>query len=167
MADRVVDPDESVQVEDIDDALKTLIVTVLNEAADKVEADEELIPFTGLAVKENLFIEEHDKDSVEDCYLAARQEVQGARGATAYAFCYDGYLDTDKGQMDAIICEAGLPGEENAYAFGYFYDEDGVEREITYIGLAPNFMEKLKLELEVEGTIRDDQELPEEEPVEE
>ena len=46
-----------------------------------------------------------------------------------------------------------MPGEEQGYAFGYLYDEDGIEREVVYIGPAPNFMENLKLELEVEGTL--------------
>ena len=55
--------------------------------------------------------------------------------------------------MKALIAEGGLPGEEQGYAFGYLYDEDGIEREVVYIGPAPNFMENLKLELEVEGTL--------------
>ena len=51
---------------------------------------------------------------------------------------------------DCIIAEGGLPGEEEGYAFGYLYDEEGIDREIVYIGPAPNFMENLKLELEME-----------------
>ncbi len=153
MIDRVVDPENDIPVEDVDDVLKAVIVAVLDEAADKMEAGKDVIPFTGLAVKENLFIETHPGDDAEECFLAARKEVQGARGATAYAFCYDGYVDTDEGQKDALIAEGGLPGEEQGYAFGYLYDENGIEREVVYIGPAPNFMENLKLELEVEGTL--------------
>ena len=137
MVDRVVDPENDIPVEDVDDVLKAVIVAVLDEAADKMEAGKDVIPFTGLAVKENLFIETHPGDDAEECFLAARKEVQGARGATAYAFCYDGYVDTDEGQKDALIAEGGLPGEEQGYAFGYLYDEDGIEREVVYIGPAP------------------------------
>ena len=140
MVDRVVDPENDIPVEDVDDVLKAVIVAVLDEAADKMEEGKDVIPFTGLAVKENLFIETHPGDDAEECFLAARKEVQGARGATAYAFCYDGYVDTDEGQKDALIAEGGLPGEEQGYAFGY-------------LGPALNFMENLKLELEVEGTL--------------
>ena len=98
MVDRVVDPENDIPVEDVDDVLKAVIVAVLDEAADKMEEGKDVIPFTGLAVKENLFIETHPGDDAEECFLAARKEVQGARGATAYAFCYDGYIDTDSGE---------------------------------------------------------------------
>lgn len=152
MADREVDA--TVQpVEDIDAVLKAVIKTVLDEAAAKLEAGEDIIPFTGLAVKENLFIETHPGDSAEECFLAARKEVEGARGATAYAFCYDGYVDTDDGQRDVIIAEGGMPGADTGYAFGYLYDDSGIDRTIVYIGPAPNFMSGLRMELEMEGTV--------------
>ena len=153
MADRVVDPENDTPQHDIDDVLKAVIQAVLNEAVEKMENGEDIIPFTGLAVKENLFIETHPGDTAEDCFLAARCEVQGARGATAYAFCYDGYIYTEDGIRDAIIAEGGLPGEEEGYAFGYLYDDSGIQKEIVYIGGAPNFMKDLKLELEVEGSL--------------
>ena len=153
MAERMVDPEATAPEEDIDDVLKTVIRAVLDEAAGRMEAGEEVVPFTGLAVKENLCIETHPGDDVEECFLAARREVEGARGATAYAFCYDGYIETEDGMRDALIAEGGLPGEEQAYAFGYLYDDKGINREITYIGPAPNFMENLKLELDMEGSL--------------
>lgn len=153
MSDRMVDPENNTPTEDIDDVLKAVIAAVLDEAAGKLEAGEEVVPFTGLAVKENLFIETHPGDDVEACFLSARREVQGARGATAYAFCYDGYIETDEGTRDALIAEGGLPGQEEGYAFGYLYDDGGIDREIVYIGPAPNFMENLKLELEMEGSL--------------
>ena len=153
MAERMVDPEAKAPEEDIDDVLKTVIRAVLDEAVTKMEAGEDVVPFTGLAVKENLFIETHPADDVKECFLAARREVEGARGATAYAFCYDGYIETEDGMKDALIAEGGLPGEEQAYAFGYLYDENGINKDITYIGPAPNFMENLKLELDMEGTL--------------
>lgn len=153
MSERVVDPEANDLESDIDDVLKTVIRAVLDEAAAKMESGEEVVPFTGLAVKENLFIETHPGDDVEECFLAARREVQGARGATAYAFCYDGYIETEDGVRDVLIAEGGLPGEEQAYAFGYLYDDEGIDREIVYIGPAPNFMENLKLELDMEGSL--------------
>lgn len=52
MVDRVVDPENDIPVEDVDDVLKAVIVAVLDEAADKMEEGKDVIPFTGLAVKE-------------------------------------------------------------------------------------------------------------------
>ena len=56
MAERMVDPEANAPEKDIDDVLKTVIRAVLDEAAAKMESGEEVVPFTGLAVKENLFI---------------------------------------------------------------------------------------------------------------
>ena len=75
--------------------------------------------------------------------------MRGARGAEAYALCYDGYIETDDGVMDALIAEGGIPGEEAGYAVGYLYTmEEGenpvFEEEPAYVGEAPNFMENLK-----------------------
>ncbi len=153
MADRIVDAEHNTPTEDIEDVLKAVIKAVLDEAADKMDAGEDVIPFTGLAIKENLFIETHPGDNAEECFLSARKEVQGARGATAYAFCYDGYIDTEAGMRDALIAEGGLPGKEEGYAFAYLYDDEGIEREVVYVGPAPNFMEGLKLELDMEGSL--------------
>lgn len=153
MADRMIDPSNNEPQGEITDELKAVIQAVLNEAVSKMEAGEEIVPFTGLAVKENLFIETHPGDDAETCFMLARREVEGARGATAYAFCYDGYLDTEQGMKDAIIAEGGLPGASEAYAFGYIYDESGIKKDIVYIGPAPNFMEGLKLELDIEGSL--------------
>lgn len=153
MADRFIDPENNEPTEELEDILKMVIRACLDEAAQKMEAGEEIVPFTGLAVKENLFIEQHDYEDVEECFNAARQEVQGARGAGAYAFCYDGFIDVKDGQRDCIIAEGGVPGKDEGYAFGYLYDDEGINKEIIYIGPAPNFMAKLKLELEMEGSL--------------
>ena len=47
MVDRVVDPENDIPVEDVDDVLKAVIIAVLDEAADKMEAGKDVIPFTG------------------------------------------------------------------------------------------------------------------------
>ena len=75
--------------------------------------------------------------------------MQGARGAEAYALCYDGYIETDDGTVDAVIAEGGIPGADTGYAICYIYemgDGDSVtfEEEPAYVGEAPNFMIALK-----------------------
>ena len=115
----------------------------------KIEGGEDVIPFTTLVVKDNLFIESHPGDSAEECFEAAEKNVRGARGADCYAFCYDGYIETDDGVKDALIAEGGVPGADEGYAIAYLYevDDEGAytfESEAAYIGEAPNFMAALK-----------------------
>lgn len=167
MADRNVEMDT--ETPEIPEVLESLLVFTLNECKDHIlnGAAEEVhpvdaaeaqdtreiildgsVPFTVLAVKDNLFIETHPGPSPEAVMAAAKHTVEGARGATAYAFCYDGYVETDAGTRDAIIAEGGLPGADEGFAVGYLYRTIGevkmFEAEPVYIGPAPNFMAGLK-----------------------
>lgn len=159
MADRVVE-EEVIEIPEIDETLENVLLYSLKEAKQKLEAGEEVVPFTALAVKDNLFIETHPGETTDACFNAARHTVQNVRGASAYAFCYDGYVDTDEGTKDVLIAEGGIPGEPSGYAIGFLYeapeDEEGtakVESEPVYIGPAPNFMAFL-----VEAELEDEDE---------
>lgn len=171
MADRNIE-NASTEVPEIPDELERVLVFALDEAKGKIEGGEDVIPFTVLVVKDNLFIESHPGDSAEECFEAAEKNVRGARGADCYAFCYDGYIETDDGVKDALISEGGVPGAEEGYAVAYLYevDDEGAysfESEAAYIGEAPNFMEGLKeadayAEDEIEERYRDEDVIAEE-----
>ena len=173
MADRVVESPEN-EVPEIPELLEKVLLFALDEGKEKMEQGAEMIPFTALIVKENLFLETHPGDSAEECFNFAKHTVEGARGAGAYAFCYDGYVETDAGTKDALISEGGLPGEESGIAIGYLYSmndqgEVTFENEAAYIGEAPNFMADLKeaeeySDEEIDGRYSDD-EFPEGEEV--
>ena len=144
MADRVVESSD-VQVPEIPEILEKVLLFSLDEAKEKLSQGSEVIPFTALVVKENLVIENHPGESAEECFNFARHTVEHARGASAYALCYDGYLEVDDGTKDALIAEGGVPGEDAGYAVGYLYEvaDDGAvtfEEEPAYVGEAPNFM---------------------------
>ena len=148
MADRVVE-ETAEEVPDIPEIVEKVILFALEEGKEKLNQGNDLVPFTSLVVRDNLFIETHPGDEPEQCFAEARHTVEGARGADAYAFCYDGYIEIDDGTKDAIIAEGGLPGEDVAYAVGCLYeaDDDGAitfESAPAYIGEAPNFMAGLK-----------------------
>ena len=148
MADRTIEND-STDVPEIPEELERVLVFALDEGKEKLEGGEDLVPFTALIVKDNLFLETHPGENAEECFAAAEANVRGARGAGGYAFCYDGYIETDDGVKDAIIAEGGQPGAEAGYAVAYLYtmDDNGAftfEAEPAYIGEAPNFMEALK-----------------------
>lgn len=147
MADRVVEKSDE-EVPEIPEILEKVLLYTLDEAKQKLSSGDDLVPFTALVVKENLFIETHPGDTSQECYAQAQHTVENARGADAYALCYDGYVETDDGAKDTIIAEGGIPGDPVGYAAGYLYtvDENGVytfEEEPAYIGEAPNYMEHL------------------------
>ena len=148
MSHRTIDqvPAEAPEMEQI---LEAVLLQALEIAREKLDAGELLVPFTALAVGETLFLETHPSEDPEDCFKMAQHTVQHASGALAYAFCYDGYVETDEGELDAIIAEGGVPGGGSGHAVGYLYTVEGegedlkfkVEENPLYIGQAPNFME--------------------------
>ena len=144
MVDREVE-NSDVEVPEIPEILEKVLLFSLDEAKEKMSQGAEVVPFTALVVKENLFIENHPADTAEECFNLARHTVEHARGAAAYALCYDGYIETDDGVKDAIIAEGGVPGEDEGYAVSYLYETDDegnltFEEEPAYVGEAPNFM---------------------------
>ena len=147
MADRMIENKE-MHVPEIPEILEKVLIFALEEAKEKMEQGAELVPFTALVVKDNLFIENHPGEDADECYDSAQRTVEGARGADAYAFCYDGYIETDAGISDSLIAEGGIPGEPEGTACGYIYTIEGetfnFESQPAYIGTAPNFMSELK-----------------------
>lgn len=148
MADRVVENSVN-EVPEIPEILEKVLLFSLNEAKEKLTQGSEVVPFTALVVKDNLFIENHPGESVEACFNAARHTVQNAQGSQGYALCYDGYVEVDEGTKDALIAEGGVPGADKGFAVGYLYEtkEDGsveFEQDPAYIGEAPNFMIALR-----------------------
>lgn len=150
MADREIEND-SQEVPEIPEILEKVLLFSLEEAKEKMAQGAEVIPFTALVVKDNLFIESHPGETAEECFNFAEHTVKGARGADAYALCYDGYIDTDDGQKDALIAEGGVPGEDEGFAVGFLYTvgdgedaEPVFEDEPVFIGAAPNFMGALR-----------------------
>lgn len=148
MADRTVET-PGTEVPHMPEILERVLLYALDEGKQKMSAGAEVVPFTALVVKESVFIETHPGEGAEECFNLARHTVEGARGAIAYAFCYDGYVDTNEGRKDALIAEGGVPGAPNGYAIGLLYSKNE-EGEIvfndnpSYIGEAPNFMDRLK-----------------------
>ena len=148
MADRTIEQVPA-DVPAFEGILEAVLLQTLEIGRESLESGEELVPFTALAVGDTLFTETHPADDSEACFAAAQHTVQNARGASAYAFCYDGYVDTDEGELDAIIAEGGVPGSSEGHAIGYLYTTEGegedfrvkIDGTPLYIGQAPNFME--------------------------
>lgn len=156
MADRTVE-NPGVEIPQMPEILERVLLYALDEGKQKMSEGQEIVPFTALVVKESVFIETHPGENADQCFAAAQHTVSGARGAVAYAFCYDGYIETNEGVKDAIIAEGGVPGASTGYAIGLLYTgdaESGFEfnNNPSYIGEAPNFMERLRDATEYEET---------------
>ena len=97
-------------------------------------------PFTVTVVDEGL--EVNDVSSV-DSPNAVRESVKMLLAQDmpeGYALCYDGWIDTDDGKLDAVIVEVCERGAENAYILALVYTiEDGAytfETDYGYAGPA-------------------------------
>lgn len=137
------------EVPQMPEILERVLLYALDEGKQKMGSGEDIVPFTTLVVRDNVFVETHPGDSAQECFNLAQHTVEGARGANAYALCYDGYIETDDGVRDALIAEGGVPGSPTGYAIGYLYTGvEGVppvfDDSPSYIGEAPNFMDKLR-----------------------
>ncbi|MDO4400773.1 MAG: hypothetical protein Q4D27_07495 [Coriobacteriia bacterium] len=162
MPERKIDPNVT-EVPEMPQVLSSLLAYVVEEGQKKFDEDGDLAPFTAVAVADTLFFEPVEGETPDEMYAFAKHTVEHVRGADAYALCYDGYLDTDKGKRDAIIAEGGVPGAIQGEAVGLVYDvkEDGVReyhRPIAYIGKAPNFMIFLTEESDPRNRVKDEDE---------
>ena len=127
--------------------LENVLRYCLKDAQERMEKGEEIVPFSALAVGETLFMEEHPGDDARECFDAARHTVENARGAAAYGFCYDGFINVgaEMEAKDCLIAEGGCPGEPYGHAIGvpYRIKADGsfdFAEEPIYVSKARNYM---------------------------
>lgn len=139
---------------EIDPTLESVLRYCLDDAKKRMEAGEEIVPFSALAVDKTLFMEEHPGDDPSASFASARKTVAGARGAQAYGFCYDGFVEAEGiggdgiVQRDCLIAEGGTPGADYGHAIGLMYrtDDEGnlkFNDEPIYVSKALNYMVNL------------------------
>ena len=97
-------------VPQLDETLEVLLLQTIEEAQQRMDDGEDVVPFTALLVGESVFEETHTGTTDELLRSSTQSAIEGAEGARAYAFCYDGYVETDDGDKDAIIAEGGMAG---------------------------------------------------------
>jgi hypothetical protein len=95
--------------------LERAVLYALDQGREMLEQSGEFEPFTVLIDGEELYIEEHPAESEEESYASARRTVyQMERVCSAYAFCYDGYVDLEDGTSDALVVEFANKGDKQA-----------------------------------------------------
>lgn len=112
---------------EMDDILERITFYCLDQAQAKLEAGEECTPFTVVVDGDQMFEETFPGDDVMSCRHSAQLNVESSSTfSTHYAFCYDGFLMTDQGQLDAIIVECATNEMDKAYVIARLYeDKDG------------------------------------------
>ena len=96
-----------------------------DEAEQKLTQGGTLDPFTVLVTDEGYELDDHPGETPEECFASAGKLVKES-GASAYAFCYDGYVELDDGtERNALICEAADAGDAQVFAAFYDVDEEG------------------------------------------
>lgn len=143
--------------------LENVLRYCLKDAQERMEKGEVITPFSALAVGETLFMEEHPGEDAQESFDGAKRTVQNARGAAAYGFCYDGFIEVgiEHEKQDCLIAEGGCPGEPYGHAIGVLYTIKGdgsvdFAEEPIYVGSAMNYM------LSLESVLGDDEETADE-----
>ena len=86
---------EEPEAPEMDENLQNVLVTALNEAKRVFLANGgALVPFTALASEGRLDFTSHAAGEVDNCFAEAERCVASSQGKEAYAFCYDGYVET-------------------------------------------------------------------------
>ncbi|MGI6220932.1 MAG: hypothetical protein ACOYIP_03520 [Coriobacteriales bacterium] len=125
----LAEENELIEIDFPEDVQKVLFYSI-DEATKKIETGEELVPFTMVLAGEDLFMDSHPVDEVDECFASARQAINAiAHIADAYVFCYDGYIETEDGDHDMLIAEVGMKGEEKGVAYGLIYELELPETE--------------------------------------
>lgn len=131
---------------ELDEILEKITFYCLEEAKAKLDAGDECAPFTVVVDGDQMFVESHPGDDVETCRANALHTVRSSSTfASHYAFCYDGFLMTDDGQVDALIVECAEAGMEKAYVIALLYEERGedvvYEQQPVYVDNAESFFD--------------------------
>lgn len=129
---------------EMDEVLEQVLAYAVDEAKESLIQTGEFTPFTIVVEGDNMHIESFPGDSPESIRESARDQIKLASSfATHYAFCYDGFIETDGPTLDAIVVECAARDQEDAFAIVCIYQQDDsgegtltFEDELAYLGEA-------------------------------
>lgn len=154
--------DNEVQEEtlELDEILEKITFYCFEEAKENINADGECAPFTVVVDGDQMFVENHPGDDVETCRANALHTVKSSSSfASHYAFCYDGFLMTDDGQVDAIIVECAEANMDQAYVIALLYKEHGedvvYEQQPVLVDQVDSFFDRQAVKSAQERDARD------------
>ena len=78
MSDRQVRSQVS-EVPQMPEILERVLLYALDEGKQRMNAGEEIVPFTTMVVRDNVFLETHPGDSAQECFNLAQHRAPAAR----------------------------------------------------------------------------------------
>ncbi len=154
MQDRDIKID-NVALSDVPEDLLNNIVYALEEGKKILETathGQSFAPFTAIVVGEEVYLESYDSEDADVAFEKAHKKVKKKKGAISYAFCYDGFVETEDGERDAVIAEGAKPDSECGFAIAMPYEMKGKAEKgkakfefndgSVFLGEAPNFFHK-------------------------
>lgn len=102
------------------DSTLVAVEYAFNEAELKLSETGELVPFTVVVSQGGMEIDDHAESGVDEVYASARATIKD-KNPESYVFCYDGYVTTDDGDVDAIVCEVADKGADEAEVLAVLY----------------------------------------------
>ena len=144
--------EEEEQSLEMDEILEKIVFYCFDEARGKLDAGEDVVPFTVVVEGDQMFVENYPEEDVETCRANAMANVKSASTfASHFAFCYDGFLMADDGQIDAIVVECATREMEQSYiiALVYLPHEDApIEYEQTpaFVDNGESFFDRATVE---------------------
>jgi hypothetical protein len=138
--DDVIEQESALEPDEQVDPLR-IVDYAINEAVEQLTQVGGFDPFSVILVGDEMNIESYNGEDAVEVFNAARETIQQmSLLASAYVFVYDGYLNADDGDKDAIIAEFCLQGEELGSAYAVIYTEAGdsleIEEQVYEIGEA-------------------------------
>jgi hypothetical protein len=141
--------DDTVALDDIveegeltdEEIVSRTILYAFDQGIEMLEQSGGFDPFTVVVSDDELYIEEQPGETEEESYASARRTVfQMERLCDAYAFCYDGYVNLEDGESDAIIVEWARKGDGAAQTLVKLYHRHGdhlhFDEELYQVGEA-------------------------------
>ena len=132
------------EVPEINELLEKTLIFALDEASQKLTSGQDFIPFTAIVVDDKVIVESHPAQSTQASFESASSTVLGTANSRAYAFCYDGFIEEDGEEKDAIIAEGAMPDNNKGVAICYTYSSTDnnivVDSQASYLGEVPSFM---------------------------
>lgn len=117
------------------DNQRRAIEHAFEEARESIQDEGGMLPFTIMCTADGFDVADHPGNSTQEIYESVKT-LLAQEMPEAYAFAYDGFVETDAGRSDAILCEAARRGDMEAYLLARPYEKD----ESGAFHFAPSFL---------------------------